>query len=348
MHVAQFFLFNSYIPKEFRKIIRDYYATNDFQASLNTSSSRDGGVDTQGSYDSNTSSTKFDLKFNYLVNDDIQIGIQNEYGRINNMVGLEFLGNLPVRQGVNVAGSKEKNLNSNLQNLNNLLNYSVWQKTNPITINLNIILYAKTDPLIDVVIPAYTIMSHCIIDVKKENIGNTKTNVDSIYGFPGLTAFEAINIAKTYDKIDFAKTNSNYSANNDSNTLNSKLMSLYINGIVDIKLALIKNITPVFSKHTAKSSYSATRFNGVEATSIYSNYEFKGDYPIYAELGLQIESLVPADSNMLWQGALSNLRKPLIPDPPSIQASTDASSSSSSTPENKPPSKSTPKNTPKK
>jgi hypothetical protein len=74
----------------------------------------------------------------------------------------------------------------------------------------------------------------------------------------------------------------------------SKLISLYIKGLINVNLAMIKNITPVFSKHTAKSKYDPSKY--------------KGDYPISAELTLQIESITPADSSMLWAGALSPVK----------------------------------------
>jgi hypothetical protein len=98
-------------------------------------------------------------------------------------------------------------------------------------------------------------------------------------------------------------------------------MSLYIDGVVNIRLAMIKNITPVFSKHTAKSDYnSASRSllaklnsdlspeNKKKLEAELAKTQFNGDYPIYAEINLQIESLIPADSNMLWEGALAPQR----------------------------------------
>ena len=167
-------------------------------------------------------------------------------------------------------------------------------------------LYAKTDPLIDVVIPAYTLMSHCIIDFVKEN--KKSKNPDFLYGFPGLTAFEATKIGDVYDKL--TNNSGGYERDYSSQTtFNSKVMSLYIDGVVNLNLAMIKNITPTFSKHTAKSSYVSKTSNGNNG---FTNNEFEGDYPIYAELNLQIESLIPADSNMLWQGALIHERNKAV------------------------------------
>lgn len=297
LHIAQFNLYNSYIPQQFRQIIRDYYAITSDSTNFKSGSTTKGDND----FLANTKEgSRYDLKFNYLINDDFQLAIQNEFGRITNLIGMGELGSLPglIRTGANVQKKGQTDLNKNVQNLNNLFNYAVWQKTNPLTVNLNIVLYAKTDPLIDVVIPAYTLMSHCIIDFVKEDSKNPQANF--LYGFPGLTAFETTKIAAVYDniRVDENKYNAN---NNNSTEINSKLMSLYIDGVVNLNLAMIKNITPTFSKHTAKSSY-VSKSNTISNTT--KTNEFNGDYPIYAELNLQVESIVPADSNMLWEGAL--------------------------------------------
>lgn len=305
MHIAQFYLYNSYIPQKFRKIIRDYYAINSNQSNASTNATTQGE---DGFLADASQGSRYDLKFNYLVNDDFQLGIQNEFGRITNLVGMENLGPLPalVRTGANVqkptADKEGVKTNANVQNLNNLFNYAVWQKTNPLTVNFSIVLYAKTDPLIDVVIPAYALMSHCIIDFVKENKDKSS---DYIYGFPGLTAFEATKIGQVYDRIKINEGVTTNNNNGEGGKFNSKLMSLYIDGVVNLNLAMIKNITPTFSKHTAKSSYvSQTSNNGS-----FTNNEFEGDYPIYAELNIQIESIIPADSNMLWGGVLNDEKR---------------------------------------
>lgn len=278
MHVAEFTLYNSYIPSSYRQIILDYYAVDKTNNILPTSTDNN-----------NSTNDKFDLKFNYLINDDINFSMSSQYGNISNMAGLEFMGQISglARKGASVIKD-----NKNLDNINSLMNYSIWQKTEPLSTNLTIILYAKTDPLIDVVIPAYVLMSHCIIDFMPSNSGD-------VYSFPGLTAFEAINIAKIKDGIEFKQDPPKKDAKTSppptfDGKFTSKLLSLYIKGLLNIDLAMIKNITPTFSKHTAKSNYDKIKYTG--------------DYPISAELTLQIESIIPADSSMLWAGALNPLK----------------------------------------
>jgi len=285
MHVANFYLFNSYIPQKFRKIIQDFYGYDGKNNVLfNTGSVRTYNDNSL----SDTKNNRYDLRFNYLVNDDIQVGIQNTFGSITNIVGLEQLGS--INPLLSIAGGTvvDSKTQKNIQNLNNLFSYSIWQKTDPLTINLNIILYAKTDPLIDVIVPAYTLMSHCIIDYAIEG----KNNENHLYSFPGISSFEALKIGSAFDEVGNVGGYTPKNGKSDNNFY-SKLISLHIDGLVNMKLAMIKNITPTFSKHTAKSNYSS---------------EFTGDYPIYAELNLQIESIIPADSNMLWEGLLNTLR----------------------------------------
>lgn len=305
MHIADFYLYNSYIPQEFRKIIRDFYGSDSGFFSKQTASFKEV-KDEQ--LNDNTFSTRYDLNFKYLVNDDIQIGIQNQFGKVTNLPGMEGLGQIPSL--LKLAPSlinKQGNDNSiaRIQNLSNLFNYSVWEKTEPLTVNINIVLYAKTDPLIDVVVPAYAIMSHCIIDFAKEQsrspIGVSNPKETTLYGFPGLSAFEVTKIDKAIEKILDPKYNE---YKNAGSSFYSKLVSLKIDGLVNLDLAMIKNISPVFSKHTAKSSYKSEKNN--TGTNVGIQNEFSGDYPIYAEISLQIESLTPADSNMLWGGVLNS------------------------------------------
>lgn len=276
MHVAQFKLYNSYIPKDYRKIITEYYAVNNPPSSVFPTPTTNNDI----SSPNRIGSPKFDLLFNYLINDDISISMTNQFGSISNLAGLGFMDrvNTLAKKGASVVKGGE---NKNIQNLNNLLNYSIWQKTDPLSLSLSIILYAKTDPLIDVIIPAFVIMSHCMIDFTE--LG---------YSYPGLSAFEAISIgeANGVTRSEEVKLN-----NVDKETsFTSKLISLYIKGLINVNLAMIKNITPVFSKHTAKSKYDPKKYTG--------------DYPISAELTLQIESITPADSSMLWAGALSPVK----------------------------------------
>lgn len=322
MHVAEFYLYNSYIPQQFRKMINEFYATkgNSRFQSYRTNSNGEKVSE----YDV-TQGTRYDLRFNYLVNDDVQLAIQNQFGKITNLVGMGGLGSIPslLKYGPSLERTGKSKLSGgeSFQNLNNLFNYSIWQKTEPLIVNVSIVLYAKTDPLIDVVIPAYTIMSHCIIDYVKENSKNPDATFT--YSFPGLTAYEVTKINAVFD--DAIQQSSGVSVEGDPfvidpatnkkvlrKTYNSKLISLYIDGLVSMDLAMIKNITPVFSKHTAKSSYSSqTKY----ANASYDiNNTFNGDYPIYAEINLQIESLVPADSNMLWAGVINNYTFNYSPD----------------------------------
>ena len=307
MHVANFYLFNSYIPQEYREIIHNYYgySGNNILKTDSISTFDDATALQKGS-------SRYNLQFNYLINDDIQLGIQNSFGNITNIEGLGGLGG--VMPLVRMAGSttKKKGSQENIQNLNSLFNYSIWQKTDPLTVNLSIVLYAKTDPLIDVIIPTFALMSHCIIDYAKEDATNPDAN--NIYGFPGLSSFEALKIGQANDKIPITLDEEKNSKNNNTDdTFLSKLISLNINGLVNLKLAMIKNITPSFSKHTAKSNYTSKKVNplnpsGAYPSSSYGSNTFEGDYPIYAELNLQIESITPADSNMLWEGALDTIR----------------------------------------
>jgi hypothetical protein len=89
----------------------------------------------------------------------------------------------------------------------------------------------------------------------------------------------------THQKVKVGKKKLNVF---DNKPFNSKLFSLLIDGLVYLDKAYMKSVSVTFSKHTAKSS---EKYNGIG---------FSGDYPIWAELDVQIESIVPAISSMLW------------------------------------------------
>lgn len=321
MHVGQFLLYNTYIPPSIRVIIDKYYST--MQNNENTSFKDQYRV---AGKDKLQSISRRDLLFNYLINDDIQLSANSSYVTLNDLFDMSTMGNL-VDKTVSTEGALKGAVSQSHANYRNMFAYSLWEKTEPMSINVKITLYSKTDPLIDVVIPTYMIMSHAGLDKF------TDPNGDQQYAVPGVSFLmamylykkakydikkletDALNVSSddtigtdkegfvyrqtgAYDKSRnrvnpnggqkkyFDRDNTDFSGDKP---FNSKLFSLLIDGLVYLDKAYIKSISATFSKHTAKSNESG----------------FTGDFPIWTELDLQIESLVPAISSMLWD-ALTN------------------------------------------
>lgn len=310
MQVGKFLFFNAYIPNAVRNIVDKYYSAN--QSAEYTT------------YQSNPKDQympRRDILLNYLINDDIQLSANSSFITLNDFFNLSDIGNIidsAVTTEAAVNGVKSQ-VHANYQNL---FNYSLWEKTEPMTISLKIVLYSKTDPLIDVMIPAYMIMGHAGVD-KIPGLDPS----DGKYAVPGIS-FLMANYIYQRNKSQMNNTDvldtppSGYKLSNSkdpyidvytksetsivkgksvtkvvgsvavakkSKPFNSKLFSFLIDGLVYLDKAYIKSISATFSKHTAKSSEPY----------------FDGNYPIWAELDVQVESLIPAISSMLWDSLTS-------------------------------------------
>jgi hypothetical protein len=321
MHVGQFLFYNTYIPSSIRLLVDKYYSTmqNNENTSFNDQYRAAGNEKLQ-------SISRRDLLFNYLINDDIQLSANSSYVTLNDLFDMSTMGSL-VDKTISTEGALKGAVSESHANYRNMFAYSLWERTEPMSINIKITLYSKTDPLIDVVIPTYMIMSHAGLDKF------TDVNGDNQFAVPGISFLmsmylykknkfkmrlletEAVNVSSTDPKSNdndgfvyreapvndtsrgrinpkggpkkyFQEDNTQFS---DDKPFNSKLFSLLIDGLVYLDKAYIKSISATFSKHTAKSNESG----------------FIGDFPIWTELDVQIESLVPAISSMLWD-ALSN------------------------------------------
>jgi len=311
MHVGQFLYYNVYVPPSIKGIVDKYYSV--IQGNENTTY--------RDETSKNNNTNRRDVLFNYLINDDIQLSANSSYVTLNDLFNLNTAGDL-VDKTISTEGAVKGVFSSQHAGYRNMFNYSLWEKTEPMNLNLKIVLYSKTDPLIDVMIPAYMIIGHAGLDKIHSNGGvefavpgisfamsmylykkskydlltdealatmpqaekDTLLKDDMIY-------YEKTTITPTGGKImknPPANGNAKKNLNAFNKPFNSKLFSLLIDGLVYLDKAYMKSVSVTFSKHTAKSSEE------------YNGRNFSGDYPIWAELDVQIESIVPAISSMLW------------------------------------------------
>lgn len=314
MHVGQFLYYNVYVPPSIRGIVDKYYSV--IQNNENTTFKSESSLRGESS---TTDIDRRDILFNYLINEDIQLSANSSYVTLNELFDLNTAGDL-VDKTISTEGAVQGVYSKLHSNYRNMFNYSLWEKTEPMNISLKIVLYSKTDPLIDVVIPAYMIMGHAGLDKINSSSGIN-------FAVPGISfamsmylykknkydllTQDALNTMSDEQKLQLSKegiidyqgkidpkTNKEF-INKKSSTatkksglfnspFNSKLFSLLIDGLVYLDKAYMKSVSVTFSKHTAKSSAD------------YNGQNFSGDYPIWAELDVQIESIVPAISSMLW------------------------------------------------
>lgn len=329
MHVAEILFYNMYIPPYIRGIINKYYGAD--QSNIDTLYK----LENQGEF-----YNRKDILLKYLVNEDVQISANSSYTTLNDFSNLGTIGEL-ADTFVATAGGYSGAVGQDHNNFRNIFNYSLWDKTDPMNINFKIVLYAKTDPLVDVVIPAYLMMSHAGLDKIFGDASGIK------FAVPGVSFVTAMNLynrrkAKkeefdtdaqtaagklggyTYESKEstrntwvFYETGRSRSESTkkvihrNEPIVNSKLLSFLINGLIYIDIGMIKSVSVTCSKHTAKTNATygttvkSTNAEGKPVDGIGSSI-FEGDFPIWMELDLQIESIRPAVSYMLWNSLNGN------------------------------------------
>lgn len=307
MHVAEILFYNMYVPPDISYIVDAYYSTN-----------QENNIKT--AYKKDNKSNRRDILLNYLVNDDIQLSANSSYTTLNDFFSLGDLGNVIDTATVTEA-SLTGAIGQDHNNFRNIFNYSLWDKTDPMSISFKIVLYAKTDPLVDVVIPAYLMMSHASIDKiydgetpqfhvpgisfnmamalynKEKNSARDLQGAIKIAGAGYRESFEESNeqvwVLKEY--INGSATGNVKRFYKPTMSFNSKVLAFLIDGLVYVDIGMIKSISLTCSKHTATSRF----MNDVRDDRVSSMF-FDGNFPIWIELDVQLESARPAMSSMLW------------------------------------------------
>lgn len=329
MHVAEILFYNMYIPPYIRGIVDNYYSAD--QLNIDTLYKLENSGQTFN---------RRDILLKYLVNEDVQISANSSYTTLNDFFNLGSIGEL-TDTFVATQGGYSGAVGQDHNNFRNIFNYSLWDKTDPMNINFKIVLYAKTDPLVDVVIPAYLMMSHAGLDKIFGDVSGIK------FAVPGVSFVTAMNLynrrkAKIEDFATDVKTAESklgrYTYESKESTrntwvfyekgktrsestkkvihrnepiVNSKLLSFLINGLIYIDIGMIKSVSVTCSKHTAKTNatYGTTVTSRNAKNDLVDGIVssiFEGDYPIWMELDLQIESIRPAVSYMLWNSLNGN------------------------------------------
>lgn len=181
----------------------------------------------------------------------------------------------------------------------------MWEKTEPLRLNLELLFYTKKNPLTDVIIPIFDLCSLALplrvgaryqlpfinvitavksmkellqMEVKdtkdmaeeKPNLlmGDGNRNFVDEFGLAFLTGGGEIEYNRKSELAQRAKSKSLQQVRN---------VSLKIPGVIDLPIAFVTKATPIFSKELTKK-----------------------DYPLWGQLNLEIRSIEPADANMLF------------------------------------------------
>jgi len=146
--------------------------------------------------------------------------------------------------------------------LTDFLDVPLWDKTQPLTMDLKFQLFTETDPYSDVVRPA---------------MGLSSLNMLSPFpGKPDRFAVPGVSFASIQSAFKSEKNKSVAVAGDDSNfRKESKLISIEIPGVLYLNYAFIEKADPVFSNEITASGF-----------------------PLWCDLTMTVKSLRPANTNM--------------------------------------------------
>jgi len=166
----------------------------------------------------------------------------------------------------------------------NILKVPIWTSTTPVRLNLELIFYAKTDPLKDVLLPAMYLASLASIRIIGEEVIGDKLKVS--FKVPGINL---TNVGSSLTQ--FTQTDVNASKSGNSEELRKKLDSLndkifgdsgvvkiIIPGIIHLDQALIQSVNVTFSNNVtedflpvwAKVSMEVQSFFAARSVDLYS------------------------------------------------------------------------------
>jgi hypothetical protein len=173
-------------------------------------------------------------------------------------------------------------------NINNLFNYQLWQQTEPLKLNFKTILFTKTDCYRDVVVPAYHLIKHTIIDDEVTEEATDKTAAKITYKLPGISLANLRQLSLSQGLDDKPSLPSGTGKDKKGKEVKDALANLKVQsnwigleipGILYVPRMLIISAKPTYSKQKCSSSTSGKK------------------HPLWVEMDMQMESVEPARSS---------------------------------------------------
>jgi hypothetical protein len=187
----------------------------------------------------------------------------------------------------------------------NLFGFQVWDKTAPVELNLEFMFNTVKSGWLDVWAPMASLCGQAILSI---DVTATTTQGDdgsevltfkeaNTYRTPGVSLPNLGFFQRAKDRQDKAKGDgaSKSKTNGSSKNLpvdpnkpppNTKVVSIEIPGLVFLETALIKSAKPTFSKEITESGA-----------------------PLWGKLDLSIQSVTPANDNLIFQSAFEQIKK---------------------------------------
>jgi len=199
----------------------------------------------------------------FPLTDDVNLEIVSEFASMTENVPL--IGQLT--QMMTMMAGMTGTIGEGTLNFQNLSNVQRWQRTNPIKINLNLLLYTETNAKKEVYDKMMSIIG---LTIPTQDPNNPKR-----YMLPGLNLSTIKQTTKQGQEKDVVVLK------------DSKLISARIPGIVYLPLALVTKAIPTISKEETDSGYPLWATLNVEITGLYpatddllraesTNYDFGG------------------------------------------------------------------------
>lgn len=172
----------------------------------------------------------------------------------------------------------------------------IYDKTDPLKLNLELLFYTKTNPLYDVILPIFDLCSSPLPIRMNDvymlnpfvNVLNITKSLNALFKATasrargkGLTKAEkkaesgAIDNILGWAKEKTGKAVGSFKTSKDKDVIRS--VDVLIPGVIFVPNAFIMRAVPIFSKETTVSGY-----------------------PLWGRVNLEIRSLTPADANMLY------------------------------------------------
>ena len=168
----------------------------------------------------------------FPLTEDITFNVSSDLQSWSDMIpGIELLGKMQA-----IKSGPSGTLSEGVLNLQNMFDAPRWDKTNPIEFTVNLGFYLINDAYKNIYAPMKTLIGYSILSRRKAD--------DKIVP-PGL--FLPAAAVTRLGKKGKGKGKGIISS--------AKLVSIKIPGIITMQYAMIKQATPVFSKHITESGY---------------------------------------------------------------------------------------------
>lgn len=244
----------------------------------------------------------------FLLQEGFTIDAKSEYGSFSELIPGGF-GDL-INFAINASSVSADKKGAGIVYMSNVLDLKRWTKTNPASINATIKFYTKEDVVTDVWLPMNFFMGLGILSRAKVNtITDKKTGAVTKTGGGFISPGASLNSCGLISKELSGNTNDKGTGGTKKSlkdatgeglnfeTIRSKIVSVWIPGVIYMPYAFIEACTPTYSPHIVRDERT------------------KQDYPLWGECQLTISGLTSAiddifnDSNKV---IIEDLKKQII------------------------------------